>query len=99
MSGPPSVDVSTEAGRVWKACLTWLYENGKRYALTWLDKAQAVAVEDGELVLAVPDLYFRQWVEEHYGPLVNLVAQQLGLRGVRWVLPVDARASLKGAHR
>lgn len=90
-SGPPSVDASTEAGRLWKECLTWLYENGKRYALTWLDKAQAVEVVDGHLLLSVPDLYFRQWVEEHYGPMVNLVAQDLGLQGVRWVLPTDTR--------
>ncbi len=90
-SGPPSVDASTEAGRLWKACLTWLYENGKRYALTWLDKAQAVEVEDGHLLLAVPDLYFRQWVEEHYGPMVSAVARDLGLLGVRWVLPADTR--------
>ena len=90
-SGPPSVDASTEAGRAWKDCLTWLYENGKRYALTWLDKAQAVEVVDGHLLLAVPDLYFRQWVEEHYGPMVSAVARDLGLQGVRWVLPTEAR--------
>jgi hypothetical protein len=90
-SGPPSVDVSTEAGRLWKACLTWLQDNGKRYALTWLERARPVEVEDGHLLLAVPDLYFRQWVEEHYGPTVSAVAKELGLHGVRWVLPTDAR--------
>lgn len=86
VSGPPSVDVSTEAGRAWGECLTWLYANGKRYALTWLDRARAVEVEDGLLVLSVPDLYFRQWVEEHYGAVVEHAARELGLRGVRWVL-------------
>lgn len=86
-SGPPSVDVSTEAGRLWQACLTWLYDHGKRYALSWLDRARPVEVEDGHLVLAVPDRYFRQWVEEHYGQLVEHVARDFGLMGVRWVLP------------
>jgi hypothetical protein len=89
-SGPPSVDVSTEAGRRWQACLSWLYDNGKRYALSWLTRAQPVAVEDGHLVLAVPDLYFRQWVEEHYGQMVELVVRDFGLGGVRWRVPAHA---------
>jgi len=86
-SGPPCVDVSTEAGRRWQECLTWLYDQGKRYALSWLTRAQPVAVEDGRLVLAVPDLYFRQWVEENYGELVDLLVRDFGLVGVRWMLP------------
>ncbi len=83
-SGPPSVDVSTEAGHRWQECLSWLYDNGKRYALSWLTRAQPVAVEDGHLVLAVPDPYFRQWVEEHYGQMVEHAVRDLGLGGVRW---------------
>jgi hypothetical protein len=92
-SGPPSVDTSTEAGRTWQQCLTLLYGHGKRYALTWLTRACPVDVEDGYLVLEVPDLYFRQWVEEHYGQTVESTARELGLRGVRWLLPGEARAA------
>jgi hypothetical protein len=87
VSGPPSVDVSTEAGRLWQECLNWLYDHGKRYALSWLTRAHPVDVEDGRLVLAVPDRYFHQWVEEHYGQMVDLVVRDFGLRGVRWLLP------------
>ena len=89
VSEPLSVDVSTEAGRRWHECLTWLHDNGKRYALTWLTRACPVDVEDGHLMLAVPDRYFRQWVEEHYGQMVEGAARELGLRGVRWLLPEE----------
>jgi hypothetical protein len=92
VSGPPSVDVSTEAGRMWQECLTRMHDEGKRYALSWLTQARPVDVEDGHLVLAVPDLYFRQWVEENYGELVDLLVRDVGLRGVRWLLPAQAEA-------
>lgn len=97
-SGAPSVDVAppTEAGRRWQECLGWLHENGKRYALTWLAQARAVGVEDGRLVLEVPDAHFRQWVQEHYGQMVERLAQDLGLEGVCWRVASGVRAPLLG---
>ncbi|QSQ19051.1 hypothetical protein JY651_27280 [Pyxidicoccus parkwayensis] len=85
-SAPPSldVDVSTPAGLAWHRCLTRLHDQGKRYALLWLQKARPVDVEDGRLILAVPDVYFRQWVEENYGALVELLVRDCGLLGVSW---------------
>jgi hypothetical protein len=79
-----AVDVSTQAGRTWQQCLMRLNDQGKRYALLWLQKARPVDVEDGRLILAVPDIYFRQWVEENYGPLVDQLVRDCGLRGVAW---------------
>jgi hypothetical protein len=89
VSAPPSVDVSSQAGRAWQRCLTRLHEQGKRYALLWLQKAHPVDVQDGRLILAVPDVYFRQWVEENYGALVDALIRDCGLVGVRWRLPSD----------
>ncbi|WNG47112.1 hypothetical protein F0U60_25530 [Archangium minus] len=97
-SGPPSVDVSTEAGRLWQACLASLNDHGKRYALSWLAQARPVDVEDGHLVLSVPDRYFRQWVQEHYGQMVDQLAQDLGLEGVRWVLTSNLSGAPRGAR-
>ncbi|QRK06218.1 hypothetical protein JQX13_39860 [Archangium violaceum] len=97
-SGPPSVDVSTEAGRLWQACLSSLNDHGKRYALTWLAQARPVDVEDGYLVLSVPDLYFRQWVQEHYGQMVDQLARELGLVGVRWLLASNLSGAPRGAR-
>jgi hypothetical protein len=48
-----------------------------------------VDVQDGRLILAVPDVYFRQWVEENYGALVDALIRDCGLVGVRWRLPSD----------
>lgn len=96
VSGPPSADVSTEAGRRWQECLAWLHDNGKRYALTWLAQARAVDVEDGRLVLAVPDQHFRQWVQEHYGPMVERLARDFGLEGVSWRVAGGVRTPLLG---
>jgi hypothetical protein len=100
-SGPPSVDVSTEAGRRWQECLSWLQDHGKRYALTWLARARPMDVEDEHLVLAVPDLYFRQWVQEHYGEMVDLLVRKHGLAGVRWLLAESSeqqRTADTGTH-
>jgi chromosomal replication initiation ATPase DnaA len=72
-----------------------LRDNGKRYALTWLAQARAVDVEDGHLVLEVPDAYFRQWVEENYGPLVEGLVKESGLAGVRWRLAHSPDAGRK----
>jgi hypothetical protein len=94
-SGPPSVDVSTEAGHLWQECLTRLHDQGKHYALSWLTRARPVDVEDGHLLLAVPDLYFRQWVEEHYGQTVEQLVRDLGLLGVRWQLPAQAAGAIR----
>ncbi|MFE8599025.1 DnaA N-terminal domain-containing protein [Archangium violaceum] len=96
LSGAPFVDVSTEAGRHWRECLAWLHDHGKRYALTWLAQARAVGVEDGRLVLEVPDAHFRQWVQEHYGQMVEQLARELGLEGVCWRLAEGVRAPLLG---
>ncbi|WP_164014285.1 DnaA N-terminal domain-containing protein [Pyxidicoccus trucidator] len=97
----PSVDVSSPAGRAWQRCLTRLHEQGKRYALLWLQKARAVDVEDGRLILSVPDVYFRQWVEENYGPLVELLVRDCGLLGVRWLVPEadEAHGAMGGTPR
>jgi hypothetical protein len=89
-SPPPSVDVSTQAGRAWQQCLMGLHDQGKRYALLWLQKARPVDVEDGRLILAVPDVYFRQWVEENYGSLLEQLVRDCGLRGVAWRVGSDA---------
>src|SRR5277367_5328301 len=48
-----------------------LREDGKTYALTWLERMQAIALREGQLVLGVPDRFFRDWVDDHYRPLLE----------------------------
>jgi chromosomal replication initiator protein len=54
-----------------------LREDGKSYALTWLERMQAIALRDGQLVLGVPDRFFRDWVDDHYRPLLEEALQRL----------------------
>jgi chromosomal replication initiator protein len=63
--------VPASADQLWEKTLTLLREDGKSYALTWLDRMQALAIRDGTLVLGVPDRFFRDWVDDHYRPLLE----------------------------
>jgi hypothetical protein len=88
---PPraAVDVSTEAGRLWKRCLDRLEQEKKPVALQWLSRASPVSVEDGWLLLDCGDQYFYGWVTEHYTELAEGIARGVGLEGVRWVVLLD----------
>ncbi|HSP19684.1 MAG TPA: DnaA/Hda family protein, partial [Myxococcaceae bacterium] len=59
------------ADELWEKTLALLREDGKSYALTWLDRMQALELRDGALVLGVPDRFFRDWVDDHYRPLLE----------------------------
>jgi chromosomal replication initiator protein len=54
-----------------------LREDGKNYALTWLERMQALDLRDGQLVLGVPDRFFRDWVDDHYRTLLEEALQRL----------------------
>lgn len=43
-------------------------EEGKTYALSWLERMTALDVSGDALILGVPDPFFRDWVDEHYRP-------------------------------
>ena len=38
---------------------------------TWFGEARPVSVADGELVVAVPNNFTREWIESHFGSLVR----------------------------
>lgn len=56
---------------VWARALDSIRQDGKRYALTWLERLQAVAIREGALVLGVQDRFFRDWVDDHYRELLE----------------------------
>jgi chromosomal replication initiator protein len=70
-ASPEQSPVPASADQLWEKTLTLLREDGKSYALTWLDRMQALAIRDGTLVLGVPDRFFRDWVDDHYRPLLE----------------------------
>ena len=38
---------------------------------TWFGEARPVAISNGELVVAVPNNFTREWIETHFGSLVR----------------------------
>ncbi len=72
LSTPPS------AGIVWARTLDTLRQEGKTYALTWLERMRALDVREGALVLGVPDRFFRDWVDDHYRALLESTLARVG---------------------
>ena len=62
---------------LWEKALTALRSDGKQYALTWLEKVRPLEVRENALVLAVPDRFFRDWVDDHYRGLLEEVVSQV----------------------
>ena len=93
-ASPEQSPVPTSADELWEKTLTLLREDGKSYALTWLDRMHALAVREGALILGVPDRFFRDWVDDHYRPLLEdaLARLQAGPVGIGYEVVGTARA-------
>ncbi|WP_044189415.1 chromosomal replication initiator protein DnaA [Hyalangium minutum] len=72
LSTPPS------AGIIWTRTLDTIRQEGKTYALTWLERMHALDVREGALVLGVPDRFFRDWVDDHYRSLLEATLARVG---------------------
>lgn len=55
---------------LWLKVLDAIRQDGRSYALTWLEKMRALEIRDGALVLGVPDRFYRDWVDDHYHELL-----------------------------
>ena len=72
----PKAFDSPTVGFLWDKALDVIRQDGKAYALTWLERMRALDVREGALVLAVPDRFFRDWVDDHYrGLLIDALAR------------------------
>jgi chromosomal replication initiator protein len=97
--------VPASADELWEKTLALLREDGKSYALTWLDRMQALEVKDGNLVLGVPDRFFRDWVDDHYRPLLEDAISRIhgGSMGIGYEVvgtsPSDASVSATSSGR
>jgi chromosomal replication initiator protein len=59
------------AENLWERLLDRLTQDGKEYALNWLGKMQPLEVREDALVLAVPDRFYQDWVDDHYRHLLE----------------------------
>jgi chromosomal replication initiator protein len=55
-----------------------LQAEGQAYVVSQLAQLSPLSFNGTELVLAVDDLFFRDWVDEHYGPLLKQTLARAG---------------------
>jgi chromosomal replication initiator protein len=59
------------AENLWARMLDCLRQDKKDYALGWIGKMAPLEVRGDTLVLAVPDRFYQDWVDNHYRPLIE----------------------------
>lgn len=65
MSGSTST-----ARNLWESALDVLRRDGQSFVVTQLQQLVPLRYQDGALTMGVDDLFFRDWVEDHFGHLV-----------------------------
>ncbi len=71
-SGPTQVD------GVWAAVLESLKKELTQHVLErWILPIKPLKIDDAALTLAVPDEFFRSWVVDHYGSMIQLALQEI----------------------
>src|SRR4029453_40316 len=73
-----------DAAAIWNACLESLDGAGSTHK-AWLARIRPVAVVGDTLVLAVPDEFVKEWIEQRYAPtvtaaLARVVGRELNIR-------------------
>ncbi len=49
-------------------------EIGTRFFEMWFERSQVMSLKRGVLAVGVPNLFIREWVEEHYGDVLSRIA-------------------------
>ncbi len=58
------------ARNLWEKALDVLRRDGQNFVVTQLQQLVPLKYQDGALTMGVDDLFFRDWVEDHFGHLV-----------------------------
>ncbi|QDE65519.1 MULTISPECIES: chromosomal replication initiator protein DnaA [Myxococcus] len=66
------------AGILWARMLDAIRQEKFDYALRWLERMRPLEVRDGALVMGVPDRFFRDWVDDHYRPMLDVQLARMG---------------------
>ena len=48
-------------------------EIGERFFAMWFERSRVLSLKRGVLAIGVPNLFIREWVEEHYGDILNQI--------------------------
>lgn len=49
-------------------------EIGERFFDMWFERSRVLSLKRGVLAIGVPNLFIREWVEEHYGAVLNQIS-------------------------
>lgn len=89
------------ARNLWENALDVLRRDGQSFVVTQLQQLVPLKYEDGALTMGVDDLFFRDWVEDHFGHLVVTAIERASGQTAKlaWekVERVTPRASLPSA--
>ncbi len=96
----PADELHEDAAAIWANCLEALDGTGSTHK-AWLSQVRPVAVAGDTLVLAVPDDFVKEWVEQRYASTVSaalarVVGRPLGIRVT--VRAVDDQGEEDVAH-
>jgi chromosomal replication initiator protein len=68
---PLEVVDTSQARILWENALSGLHQEGQAYVVSQLMQLEPLSFSEGTLTLGVEDLFFRDWVDDHYGHLVT----------------------------
>jgi chromosomal replication initiator protein len=67
-----------DATTLWESCLSYLSERvNERSFNTWLKPTRLLAIEGKRLLLAVPNKFVADWLEQHYLPVINEAVESI----------------------
>ncbi|ATB29874.1 chromosomal replication initiator protein DnaA [Melittangium boletus] len=66
-----SSSIPSSAENLWDRMLDCLRQDKRDYALGWIGRMRPLDVREDVLVLGVPDRFYRDWVDDHYRPLLE----------------------------
>jgi chromosomal replication initiator protein len=81
------------ARNIWEKALECVRQEGKTYALGFLERMRPLDLAEEALILGVPDPFLRDWVDEHYRAYLLKVFAELGMSVQRLEYQVVADAS------
>lgn len=72
-----------DATTLWESCLSYLSERvNERSFNTWLKPTRLLAIERNRLLLAVPNKFVAEWLEQHYLPVINEAVEKITGEGL-----------------
>ncbi|MFN0064190.1 MAG: chromosomal replication initiator protein DnaA [Myxococcaceae bacterium] len=71
MHAPAESQISAGAPQIWFKTLSLLRDEGKHYAVSWLERMRGLDHNGQMFTLGVPDRFFRDWVDDHYRTLLE----------------------------